>query len=437
MQARSKFCSRAQPRASTWLLRLAPRRLLLTCLLCFTSSPARLYAEEARFSLADALRAMRAQHPLLKNVELSVSAAKADQVVAKLWTNPSLSGSYTAGLHRSSYDNVGYVSYGLTQFLELSNAPGARKRAAALLVAAARADLAATDVQLSLDVEAAIVSVALAERKVALIDGALRLLEQAADVVDKRVLAGASPRYDQARIAVTTATAHADLGVARADQARAWAELRAAVGPGMRALQGTPDYVLEDAAPLPEPSALLEILAQHRPDVEAAKSRARAAEADVSVAKRSVWPGFALSALGGFGAAPGQVDVGVGLAVPVPVLDRGQGAIPAAEARARRALAYRDAVLIPASARLAGMHAEITARRAALEEYTKAAVASGDEMLREAQAGYLAGRFSVLELADAYGAWRESRLRALNLAAAARNAEIDLGRELGKPLRAP
>ena len=34
----------------------------------------------------------------------------------------------------------------------------------------------------------------------------------------------------------------------------------------------------------------------------------------------------------------------------------------------------------------------------------------------------LAGRFSVLELADAYGAWRESRLRAVDLASGIRPA---------------
>jgi cobalt-zinc-cadmium efflux system outer membrane protein len=406
----------------------------LCCLLqCALLPSAR--AEPAQFSLAEALRAMRAQHPLLKNVELAVSAAKAEQTVAKLWTNPSLSGAYTAGLRHSSYDGVGYVNYGLTQFLELSNAPGARRRAAGRLISAARADLAATDVQLSLDVEAAIIAVVLAQRKVTLIENALGLLEQAADIVDKRVLAGASPRYDHARIAVTTAIAHSDLGQATADQQRAWAELRAAVGPGMQQLQGTPSYVLEENPPLPEPAQLVAILARHRPDVEAARQRAAAAEANVSVAKRSVFQGVSLSALGGFGAAPGQLDVGVGLAIPVPVIDRGQGAIPAAEAHARQALAYRDAVLIPASARITGMHGEIVARRAALAEYTQRAVASGDEMLREAQAGYLAGRFSVLELADAYTAWRDSRLRALDLAASARNAEIDLGRELGRPLR--
>jgi outer membrane protein TolC len=56
-------------------------------------------------------------------------------------------------------------------------------------------------------------------------------------------------------------------------------------------------------------------------------------------------------------------------------------------------------------------------------------------MLQEAQAGYLAGRFSVLELADAYGAWRESRLRAVDLATTARQTEVELGRTIGKSLR--
>jgi cobalt-zinc-cadmium efflux system outer membrane protein len=319
--------------------------------------------------------------------------------------------------------------------LELSNTPGARKRAAGLLLAAARADFAAVDLQLSLDVESAMIDVVLAERRLALLERAVGLLEQAAQVVNKRVAAGASPRYDQARIAVTTAMAHADFDQARAAQARAWGELRAAVGPGMDQLQGAPSYALEDTPQLPEPVTLLSWLAASRPDLEAARQRALSAEAQVQVARRGVWPGLSVSALGGFGAAPGQLEVGVGLATPLPLVDRGQGTIPAAQARARQALAYRDSVLVPAGARVRGMHAEVRARRRAFEEYTRRAVASGDEMLSEAQAGYLAGRFSVLELADAYAAWRDGRLRALDLAASARQAEVELGREVGRSLR--
>jgi len=104
--------------------------------------------------------------------------------------------------------------------------------------------------------------------------------------------------------------------------------------------------------------------------------------------------------------------------------------------RTGRALLAADAAFAEAAlCRGPGGQRYRLARQKALEDYTQRAVASGDEMLEEAQAGYLAGRFSVLELADAYGAWRESRLRAVDLAAAARQAELDLGRALGKSLR--
>jgi outer membrane protein, heavy metal efflux system len=390
----------------------------------------------AGFTLSDALRAMLAEHPALRAAELGVEAAKADVIDARLWTNPSASFAYTPGVRASSYDRAGYMSYGITQFLELSNAPGARKLAAQRLVAAGQAERRARALALSFDVEEALVDVVTAERKVALVARALELLTEAAGIVDKRFKAGASPRYDTTRIGVTLATAHADHDTARADMARAWAMLAAAVGPGMKALHGTPDYPLDAPLPLPAAQTLIALLEQKRPDLEAARQRLSAAELQISTAKRSVWTGVGLSALGGFGAAPRQIDVGVGLSAALPVVDRGQGSVLAAEKRARQAEADRAALLLPAAARVAGLREAVEARQRALEDYGKRASLAGDEMLEEAEAGYLAGRFSVLELADAYGAWRESRLRALDLAAAARHAEVELGRELGMSLRA-
>lgn len=420
------------PLAMPGLLRcLSPGRAWLAALLLLLGSPRAHAQDGAHFGLSDALRAMRAEHPALTAAALDVEAAKADAREAGLWSNPVANVAYTPGVRASSYDRAGYISYGLTQFMELSNVPGARRRAAERLIAASEADRRGLRVQMSFDVEAALIDLVGAERKEALIARALELLHGAADVVEKRFKAGASPRYDTTRMGVTVATAHADLDAARADEARAWAELAAAVGPGMRTLQGTPEYPLETALALPDAGALLQLAERERPDLEAARQRKAAAEAQLSAAKRGVWSGVGLSALGGFGAAPRQIDVGVGLSSSLPVIDRGQGSIPAAEARARQAEAYRAAVLAPAAQRIAGRRREVDARQRALEDYTQRADVASDEMLAEAQAGYLAGRFSVLELADAYAAWRESRLRALDLAAAARHAEVELGREVG------
>lgn len=411
-------------------------RTWLTLVLTLPATNARAQQIDG-FTLEDALRVMRAEHPALRAAELNVEAAEADVIDARLWTNPSASFSYTPGIRASSYDRAGYMAYGITQFLELSNAPGARKLAAQRTVAASQADQRALALELTFDVEAALVDLVNAEHKVALVERALALLTEAAAIVDKRFKAGASPRYDTTRIGVTLATAHADHDTARADMARAWAMLSAAVGPGMRSLHGSPRYPLDAPLPLPDVDKLLSWLEQKRPDLEAARQRQSAAEAQISAAKRGVWSGVGLSALGGFGAAPRQIDVGVGVSAAIPVVDRGQGSVRAAEKRAQQAEAYQAAVRLPAAARIGGMRQEVEARQRALEDYTKRAEVAGDEMLQEAQAGYLAGRFSVLELADAYSAWRESRLRALDLAAAARHAEIELGREVGVSLRAP
>jgi cobalt-zinc-cadmium efflux system outer membrane protein len=388
------------------------------------------------YTLEDALRAMREHHPLLKSALYTISAAKADRVQAKLWTNPVVEGQYIYGVRHQSYDRAGYLSYGVTQFLELAGAPGARGRAAEMAVLAARADYDAMLLQMTLDVQSALVSVVAARRKVELTTLAVELLDHVATVIQQRVAAGASPRYDSARIAVTQAQAHADLSSARADQARANGELRAAIGPGASALRGEPTYSLEAEPALPAPAQLVELLASRRPDFEAARQRAASAHANISAAKRQVWPGVGLNVNGGFGAGPQQVDVGVGLTVALPVIDRGQGSVTAAQQRSAEASAYLDGVITPARELVYGVHAEVLARRQALEHYLARAVASGDEMLVEAQAGYLAGRFSVLELADAYNAWRDARLRAVQLAADARQSEIDLARAVGVRLPA-
>jgi cobalt-zinc-cadmium efflux system outer membrane protein len=392
-------------------------------------------AGERRFTLGDALRLMRASHPALQVQAREIEARRADVTANKLWTNPSVSVQYAKGVTHTSYDQLGYLYYGVSQFVELANVPGMRKRQSALLADAARADRVATDVQLSLALESALIDLVAARRNKAILDLTLSLLESAGRIVNERVAAGAAPRYDATRIAVTLALAHADQAEGAAAVARAQAEFAAAVGPRAGELQGEPDYDLFEGPPLPDAARLMEYLERNRPDLVAARSRAASALVGVKTARRSVFSGVSVTLAGGFGAAPQQNDVGAGIVFPLTLVDRGQGTIPAARARAEEAAAVVDAVRVPALARIAGMQREVTTRREALAEYRTRGVTSNDEMLGEAQAGYLAGRFSVLELADAYRAFRDGRLREIELGAAARQAEIDLGHEIGRPLR--
>jgi cobalt-zinc-cadmium efflux system outer membrane protein len=389
---------------------------------------------DAHFSLADSLRIMRASHPQLLAQRDEVRARDADVVDTKLWSNPRFDTIYAKGVRHSSYDDFGYLFYGVTQFIEVSNAPGMRKRQSTFLASAERAEQDSLVNELSLDLESALIDLVAAQRTQALLDNTLLLLESAGRIVNERVQAGAAPRYDASRIAVTLAIAHADRAEGSANLARAWAEFRAAVGPRAAELRGEPDYDLDSGPELPEVERLLAFLDRSRPDLVAARARAASAEAAVRVSRRNVFPGVNVTLAGGYGAGPRQVDVGFNLSVPLPVIDHGQGAIPAAQARADEAHAEVDALRVPAMLRIQGMQQEVSQLKRALAEYRARGVASGEEMLNEAQAGYLAGRFSVLELADAYRAWREARLREIALGASARQAEVDLGRELGRPL---
>ena len=148
----------------------------------------------------------------------------------------------------------------------------------------------------------------------------------------------------------------------------------------------------------------------------------------MSAARRAVFPGVGVQLVAGYGASPGQVDLGVGLTVPLPVVDRGQGSIAAAEGRADAARATATGLLALETERLRGAFAVMTLRRDALATFRASASGATEEALAEARAGYSNGRSNVLDLADAYSAWSQTRLREVDLLEAARQAEINLAR---------
>lgn len=405
--------------------------ILLGLVMCLGVLPTRASAQG--FTLDRALSAMRDGHPLLRAADAEVDAADADVVDAGLWSNPVLDASYNPGVVQSSYDPAGYLTAGLTQFFEVSDTPGARARVARLREAATRSDREALANELAIEVEAAFVHACDAEAHRALWQTRLEQLRTVESIVATRVEAGAAPRYDRERFALVLRSAEASLARAEAELSAARGELRASIGPGARAIAGPPVCEGLEVPPLPPREALEATLAD-RPDLAAARSRAEAADASIAVASRSVMPGFALRLGANFGAAPGQVDLYAGVALPLPMLDYGQGSIRAAEGRAASAHRQLEAREVAAAERLAALHESAEIAREA-EVRVGASVASSASMLDEARAGYESGQFSVLELADAFDAWGEIHLVAIDARRTARDAELALARELGRSLR--
>lgn len=381
-----------------------------------------------RFSLDQAIDAMRHSHLLLRASKASLRAAAAEVVGAGLWTNPIADASYGRSFAHPQNDPIGSVGIGVTQFLETSGAPDARRSVARLAEKAVESDSELTIRLLGFDVESACLALTTAAVKVQLYAEANAELDRANQIVSARVRAGAAPQYDASRIAVAVAQARAALADAHADLAQARGDFDVAVGPDAGQLPGLPDIDLFEIATPASLASLTDEAQRARPDLMALRERAKAAEAQVTVARRNVLPGFSLRGGVYFGTTPGELGGMVGVGVPLPVIDRGQGAVSAALARAEVANAIADAVTLQATQRVAACFDETQRRRQNFRQYQETGVTLSHGMVQEAEAGYRAGKLSVLELVDAYVAKRDARLRAIELANDARQAEVRLRR---------
>lgn len=398
--------------------------------LCVVLSPL-VAAAQASFSLSEAREKMLQTHPLLASVNALAAAARSDAVETGLWTNPQLNVSY-ANAWRSSYAPVGLFNASLSQFLELSGTPSARARAGALLAAASEADVAGIRLELSLLLAEAALRYEAARQRVLVQRARTVQLAEVVRIIKERFAAGAAPQYDADRIGIEFGGAEADLGDAEADLLRARGALRAAIGPAASTLPGELEFDLQAQEKLPALEQLLEVLHRDRPDVKGWLARAEASEAQIDAARKAVFPGVGIAVGTQYGQSAMQLDLNVGFSVPLPVINRGQGAIPAARARAESSRAVLASVLGPAEQLLAGVRDEVQRRRATLAGYQARSLTSSDSMLREARLTYESGKSSVLEFADAYSAWADARMHLVTLAQDTRQAEIDLSRLVGR-----
>jgi outer membrane protein, heavy metal efflux system len=210
----------------------------------------------------------------------------------------------------------------------------------------------------------------------------------------------------------------------------------------LAALAGRPDTELDaDSAlvlprPLPPMESLLAKAVVERGDYRAAKLRGDAATRRIQAAGRA-WvplPSFTAGAMtADLGERTGTGYV-VGLALTVPIFDRGQG--ERAQANAERQAAAADArwleTQIPASVRLA--YETLTARVAQAGAFGATQLERLDALLRAAETAFREGNASVVELLDAHRAARDVRLRALELRLEVARAKHDLELALGHRL---
>jgi cobalt-zinc-cadmium efflux system outer membrane protein len=122
----------------------------------------------------------------------------------------------------------------------------------------------------------------------------------------------------------------------------------------------------------------------------------------------------------------------VSVTVPLPSFNRGRAEAALAQAAFERTQANHSALEQQIAAEVKGAYDVTLLRRRLAQEYQQGVGEKVVELTGIARAAYEEGEQRILEVLDAYRVTLASQLRALELVAEAKQAEIELDRAVGK-----
>lgn len=429
-------------------------QFLVAGLLAVAPAAAGAQVGQPPLSFAEARATARRVSPELRAARAAVAAAEARARQAGAFPNPTLAYS----LERTSRDgatNAQHVA-AIDQPLDVFGQRAARRDAAGLRVAAARARLDLTQAQLDLDVARAFALALAGERRAVLAREMADAFTEARRVSNARLAAGDVSGYADRRLrleAARYAALAAQAALARDSARLALARLLADSAAGTPALAAgalaLDARVLDSVGVMPAAASTPAMPAAARADSLQALALARRAElrvaqlerdaaaAGLRLARNERLPFPVLSA----GVKTERTPDGdgfrgfvAGVSLPLPLWDRREGAVAAAEADARvldaELTALRRQVAREVAEALAAsrsVEAQLAALRPRVAEDTEAA-------LRAVRVAYDEGEISLVEWLDAVRAYQDaqSTIAALQAESLIRRAALE--RAVGVPI---
>lgn len=344
-----------------------------------------------------------------------VGNARFDVITAKLLPNPELS---VTGLFRvagASPDGETGVQGQLTVPLPIFGQLEARRSAAEALVSVAEARLLDTLWDRAADLQGAMVDAAFADARVEMHQQNLVELGRLRQIVETRTLAGANSTYDVLRVATAETTVRAALSTALTERTQAESRLAALVAaPTLTSVRVTRKGLGGFRGPEDE-RALVRIALERRPDLELARRTVVASSRAADRYRKDAIP--TPSAVAGLYLVDREygVQASAGVSVPLPIFDRNQGQVGRALSEAQSSELLAKALETRIASEVAGAWRAREAARTALREYREAALPANVELLRRAEVTYQAGKFSIVELFDAYRTMWDARSQELEL----------------------
>jgi cobalt-zinc-cadmium efflux system outer membrane protein len=374
-------------------------------------------------TLDRALELLRDQSPQSQAEQAQVEVAAAGRVAARVYPNPSVSYGAIALAQGANTGAAWQHQIVIEQPLLLGHRR-VRRDLADLDVSAERARVTASLAARALDVRQAFATLLARQERVRVLEESITELSRLEQIVRGRHEAGDRSEYDVARIELETTSLRVELRNAETDVEDAAGRLAALLGfPGW---QPRAEGSLEPRELPTEVEQLWATAERQRPSIAAARAQASFARGGLTLARRERLPVPALALGTLLTQNDDSASLFFGFSFPLPVFDRGQGAIARATAEIQAGELAVEAELAESRAELERAQAVYVRHRETLQTIEQQMVERIPTLRRMAEESYRGGTAGILELLDSFQSVKEIRLTHLDQREAVKLAEAEL-----------
>ncbi len=369
-------------------------------------TPESVSEQGAGFGLADIEQMALQNNPTLSLARARVQAARGVWEQVGLYPNPVIG--YSAGEignEGRGGQQGGYIGQSVVTAGKLR----LNRQVAAQEVARLQQEMAAQQFRILTDVRTSYYEALVAQRSVELAERLVKIAKQGVEAAEALLNAKEGSRVDLLQARVETNTTGILLSNARKRHQGAWRRLAAVAGVADLVAAPLSGNIEEVGAPVVWDDALSHVLSAS-PELSAASAPVRAAQWATQRARVQWIPNVGLQATVQHDNATGDDIAGVQVSIPIPIFNRNQGNIVAADARLAAACRNVDRVRLSLQERLAVVYRQYAAAAQQVEKYRATILPDAKETLELVTAGYQQGEFSYLNLLTAQRTYFQSTL---------------------------
>lgn len=345
--------------------------------------------------LEDAERMALASSPALRAAAARVRREEALLKQSQLYPDPDLNIDTSVFSHGQGWRET---ILSVQQRIPWHGKRGLERKEAEERIAAARADAETARLDLVLKVRESFYRITITAQILEVDRQNLQASEDIRKAVESRVAAGDAAPFEGLKAAVEVSRAESEVRQVQGEIAGETAVFNLLLGlPASNATELAATDVEEEA--IPGIVELLERAGASQPELQSRRHGALAAEAAADRARLDPRPDVALGPA--YGVDQGDAFVGLGLSLRLPIWNRGQGRIAAAEADRDAALADVEAARLSVASQVADAFGRYQSASRLKHLYEEGLLAQADALLDQTHKSYAGGESGILDLLDA------------------------------------